>query len=57
VLAKLRRLIEHLAPWYDPEREAVRDQRTNDVVERANRTANALRQSYRQAEDRLSRPR
>jgi hypothetical protein len=50
---KLRALIERLLPWYDPEREAAKDRRAEDITRRVRRET-ALRRSFHQADDRLS---
>lgn len=53
MLRSVRKLIERVVPWYDTEREAARDARSSVALERAERTADALRESYRRADGRL----
>lgn len=55
-MRKLRQLIERLLPWFDPEREAAKDERVDELVGRANELV-GLRRSFRQMDDRMARRR
>lgn len=50
----LRRLIERVLPWYDPEAEARRAARVAKAVERGTELASQLRKSYKVDDDRVA---
>lgn len=42
---RLRRLIERILPWYDPERDAAKDRRVAATVQRADQVSERIRSS------------
>lgn len=48
----MRQLIERLLPWYDPEREAAKDRRVDELVHRVDDAA--MRRSFGRMNDRFS---
>lgn len=58
VPSRWHRLIERILPWYDPESERRRDERTEDIRQRAisaRINAENVRHSYREYANRLDR--
>lgn len=57
--SSIRRLIERILPWYDPEYERLRDRRTESMRQRSVKArieAEHVRAAYLEYADRLERP-